>query len=163
MEEYLYKEVYVVGVDHNLSAGGELIVCGSFEDLLNYLKTKSVSINSDLRVLHGVLTSAQTIPNDLRSRQPFILLQDPRSSEHGILLDSDTDNDCNELASEIERILEGEEVASFFFEIDDVYILYGYELSLALSVDEDDLDEDIIEDCLKISEAAENLKDEEHE
>lgn len=160
MEQHLYKEVYVVGADHIISSGGDLVVCPSFEDLLIYLKTKSVSVNSDLRVLHGVLTSAKTIPKDLKSRQPFILLQDPQTADHGILLESTADDDCSELAAEIEGVLTSEEAASFFFEIEDVYILYGYELSLALSVDEDDLDEDIIADCLEIADAASNLNTE---
>jgi len=160
MEKYLYDEVYVVGADSTVSAGGELTVCGSFESLLDYLKTKSVSINSDLRVLHGVLTSAKTIPKDFNNRQPFILLKDPDSNDHGMLLDADAENDCNELASEIETLLESEEAASFFFKIEDVYILYGYELSLTLSVDEGDLDEEIIEDCLSVAEAARKLNTE---
>jgi len=159
MEKYLYKEVYIVGPDSVISAAGELTICESFEDLLNYLKTKNVSINSDLRVLHGILTSAKSIPKDLKNRQPFILLEDPESSGHGLLLDPDTDNDCKELASEIERVLTSEEVASFFFEIDQVYILYGYELSLTLSVDEDDLDEDTIKDCLEVGAAARKLNE----
>lgn len=102
MDKHLYDEVYVVGADSAVSAGGELTVCGSFESLLEYLKTKSVSINADLRVIHGVLTSARSIPSDFKNRQAFILLKDPESSDHGILLDSDAENSCSELASEIE-------------------------------------------------------------
>ena len=160
MDKYLYDEVYVVGADSIVSSGGELTVCGSFETLLDHLKTKNVSVNSDLRVLHGILTSAKTIPSDFKNRQPFILLQDPESTDHGILLDPDAENNCKELAQEIERMLESEEIASFFFEIDDVYILYGYELSLTLSVDEDDLDEEIICDCLEVAKAARELSKE---
>lgn len=160
MEKHLYNEVYVVGPDSVVSDGGELTICSSFEDLLTYLKTKNVSINSDLRVLHGVLTSAKSIPKTFKNRQPFLLLEDPEKDGNGIMLDPDVDNDCNELASEIERVLQGsEEVASFFFEIDHVYILYGYELSLTLSVDEDDLDEDTIKDCLEISQEARKLNE----
>lgn len=156
MEQYLYNEVYVVGTDVTISAGGDLVVCSSFEDLLNYLGAKNVSINSDLRVIHGVLTSAQSIPKDLKGLQPFILLKSPEN-DHGILFDADADDDCAELAAEIEKILESGEIASFFFEIDNVYILYGYELSLTLSVDEGDLAEEIISECLEVAEAARKL------
>lgn len=162
MEKYLYKEVYVAGPDSTVTTSGELTICGSFEALLNHLKTKSVIINSDLRVLHGVLTSAKTIPKDFNHRQPFILLKDPDSNDRGIMLDADAENDCNELASEIERLLENGEVASFFFEMDDIYILYGYELSITLSVDEDELDEEIIEDCLVVAKAAKKLNTEDN-
>jgi len=158
MDKYLYKEVYVVGTDCAVTISGELTVCGSFESLLNHLKTKNVSINSDLRVLHGVLTSAKSIPKDFKDKQPFLLLEDPDSKEHGIVRDADADS-CEELATEIMTILDSEEVASFFFEIENVYILYGYELSLAMSVDDDDLDEDIIETCIEVAEEARKLNE----
>jgi hypothetical protein len=157
MNKHLYDEVYVVGPDSTVSIGGDLTVCSSFESLLEYLKTKNVSVNSDLRVVHGVLTSAKSIPKDLKGRQAFILLRDPADDDLGMLLDADADDDYNELGTEIERVLESNEVASFFFEIDDVYILYGYEMSLALSVDEDEIDENIIHDCKSIAIEARKL------
>ena len=157
MEKHLYDEIYLVGVDNTVSPCGDLTVCATFEDLLSHLKTKNASIDSDLRILHGVLTSAQSIPSDLKGRQPFIILKDPNVHDQGILLDSAADDDCKELAAEIERMLESEEVASFFFEIDHVYVLYGYELSLTLAADEDELDEEIISACLEIAEAARKL------
>jgi hypothetical protein len=164
MKRHLYNEVYVVGTDNTVSTSGELTVCDSLEDLLTYLKSKNISINPDLRVLHGVLTPATVIPKDLKGRQPFILLVDPDSVDHGIILDSDTEDSCAELASEIEEILNSEEGVSFFFEMENVFILYGYELSLTLSIDEDDIDEEIVSDCLEIGKAAKNLsKKEEYE
>jgi hypothetical protein len=159
MDKHLYREIYVVGTDSAVSsAGGELTVCSSFESLLNHLKTKNVSINSDLRVLHGVLTSACSIPKDFRNRQPFLLIRDPEDNERGILLDADSDG-CRELAMEIEKVLGSEEIATFFIDIEHVYILYGYELNLALSVDEDDLDEEIIIDCIEVGDAARELNE----
>jgi len=159
MDKHLYREIYVVGTDSTVSsAGGELTVCSSFESLLNHLKTKNVSINSDLRVLHGVLTSARSIPKDFRNRQPFLLIRDPEDNERGVLLDADSDG-CKELATEIEKVLGSEEIATFFIDIEHVYILYGYELNLALSVDEDDLDEEIIIDCIEVGDAARELNE----
>lgn len=155
MKDYLYKEVYVVGADNQLTVTGELNLYLSFEDLLAYLKTKNVSINSDLRVLHGVLTPAKIIPKDLKDRQPFIILQDSMIYDQGIIIDSD--NNYDELAQEIEEALSNEETAQYFFEIDNVFILYGYEISLTLSADEDDIDESIIADCLLISDNAKKL------
>jgi len=159
MDKHLYREIYVVGTDSAVSsAGGELTVCSSFESLLNHLKTKNVSINSDLRVLHGVLTSARSIPKDFRNRQPFLLIRDPEHNERGILLDADSDG-CKELAAEIEKVLGSEEIATFFIDIEHVYILYGYELNLALSVDEDDLDEEIIIACIEVGDDARDLNE----
>lgn len=159
IDKYLYKEVYVVGTDSTVSDGGTLMVCGSLEDLMEYLRTKSIGIDYDLRVVHGVLTSAKSIPKDLKDRQAFILLVDKSADDYGIMLDSDTENNFNELGEEIEKVLVSEEIATFFYEIDNVYILYGYEMSLCLTVDEDEIDENIIEDCLVIAEQAKKLKE----
>ena len=161
MDKHLYNEVYVIGTDSTVSAGGELTICSSFEDLLAHLKTKNISINSDLRVLHGVLTSARSIPKDFKDKQPFLLVKDPEKEDHGVLLDADADS-CEELADGIEMALSSEVIASFFVEIEHVYILYGYELSLAMSVDEDDLDEDTITSCLEVAEAARKLNTEDN-
>lgn len=158
MDEHLYHEIYVVGTDSEVTGGGELTVCTSFEALLSHLETKNVSINSDLRVLHGVLTPASAIPNDFQNRQPFLLLKDPDTNGHGIMLDADADS-CRELAVEIEMVMESEEVAPFFIEIEHVYILYGYELGLALSVNEDDLDEETIISCIVVADAARELNE----
>jgi len=158
MRKHLYNEVYVVGVDNTASTYGDLTVCDSFEDLINHLKTKNTNIHFDLRVLHGVLTSAESIPKELMGRQAFLLFKTPED-QGGIMIDSDVDDDHRELANEIEECLRNEELASFFFGIEDVYILYGYELTLTLSVDEDDLDEELIADCLQVGKAARQLKE----
>lgn len=156
---HLYEEVYIVGVDHTVTPLGELEIFDQYERLLSHLRTKNISICSDTRVIHGMLTSAKSIPKDLCGKQAFILLFDPNSGSQGILFDSGSDNNCQELATEIQKLLVSEEAASFFFEIDDVYILYGYELNVVMSVDEDDLDEEIISTCKKIADEAAKLEE----
>ena len=156
MEKYLYKEVYVVSPDSITEVSGDLAIFDSLEDLLEYLKTKNVSINSDLRVVHGVLTSAKTIPKDLRGKQAFIILTDPGVDDHGIVLDSDSE-ESEELAEEVVGRLEHPEATTWLLEIEDVFILYGYELTLTLSVDDEDIDEDIIATCLTIAKEAKEL------
>lgn len=157
LDDHLYKEVFVVGVDNITSTSGELTVCKSFEKMIEHLGTKSVGVNSDLRALHGVLTSAKAIPKDMCGRQAFILLTDPENSGFGILIDSDSDNDCSELAAEVEKLLSAEEMSESFAEIDNVYILYGYEVNIILSVDEDEVDVELIDSCMDVSDRAKEL------
>lgn len=157
IEQHLFKEIYVVGVDNTVTSSGELVACNSFEKLLEHLKTKNVSVCSDLRVVHGVLTSARVIPKDLYNKTAFILLEDQETEEHGVLLDSDAE-DYKDLGEEVERALKSEEAASFFINIDSVYILYGYELNINMAVEEDDLDDEFIATCLKIAAAAQDLE-----
>jgi len=158
MDDFLYREVFIIGTDNTMVSDGELEICETFEDLLTFLKRKNAMVDSDLRVIHGVITPATAIPRDLQSRNVFFLIKDPTDESRAVLKDSDSEDDFIELADEIEKMLGSEEIASFLFEIEDVYIVYGHELTLALTVDEDDLDEEIIASCLEIGEAAKNLK-----
>jgi len=157
-DDYLFQEVFVAGVDHITASAGELVVLKSFEDLIDYLSTKSVNVNPDVRVLHGILTSGKAIPQDFCGRQVFILIVDPSSEDGwGLLIDSDSEDDCHGLASEIEKLLANEEIAANFVDIDNVYVLYGYEIPVSLSVNEDDLDEDMIASCAKVALHAKEL------
>lgn len=147
----LFEEVYVVAPDSNASASGYVKVFKSFEDLLAHLKSKNPGLTSDLRVVHGVLTPAEVIPSDMRERLAFLVIEDPTKPGDGILLDADVDNDYKELAERIEEVLENEDVADFYFEVEDIFIMYGYELNLVLSVNEDELEEKTIEVCKEIA------------
>lgn len=160
IKDYINKEVYVVGADSVSCVCEEIKIFLSFEELINHLKTKNLEINNDLRVIHGVLTSAKTIPADLRGRQAFIVLLDPAVEDQGMLFDSSSDNNFRDLAEEVESLVDSED-ADFLCTIDDIFIVYGYEMPLTLAVDEDDLDEEIIESCLEIAEAAAKLKPQE--
>ena len=158
LSNLLYEEVYIVGVDTTTTPSGELTICGSYEQLITHLKTKNISICSDLRVVHGVLTSAKSIPKELKNQQAFVIVIDQENHSHGVILDSESDN-YRELSYEIRSLLQGNEIADFFFfEMDQIFILYGYELSVVMSVDEDDIDAgSVIDKCKEIAEVAEKL------
>jgi len=157
LSDTLYKEVYIIGVDTTVTPSGELTVCSSYEQLLDHLKTKNVSICSDLRVIHGVLTPAKSIPKNIENQQVFIIVINQEDSSHGAILDSESDNNCEELAYEVRSILEDNRITNFFFGIDQTFILYGYELNIVMSVDEDDIDCDVIDICNKVADIAKKL------
>jgi len=157
--DMLYEEVYIVGVDTTLTPSGEVVVCDSYEQLLNHLKTKNISICSDLRVIHGVLTSAKSIPKDLKNQQAFIVVMNQENYSHGSIIDSESDDDYEALAYEVRSLLKSwNERTGFFFEMDQIFILYGYELNIVMSVDEDDVDTgDTMNVCKSIADIAEKL------
>jgi len=157
LADSLYEEVYIVGVDTTITPSGELTVCGSYEQLITHLKTKNISICSDLRVIHGVLTSAKTIPKELKNQQPFIVIISQENHSRGTIYDSESDN-YEELAYEISSLLKRNDMVNFLFEMDHIFVVYGYELSIVMSVDEDDIDAgDTIEKCKEIADVAERL------
>ncbi len=156
--DMLYEEVYIVGVDTTITPSGELVVCSSYEQLLDHLKTKNISICSDLRVIHGVLTSAKSIPKNLENQQAFIVIIDQENYSHGVILDSESDDNHEELAYEVRSMLKGNKIANFFFEMEQIFILYGYELNIVMSVDEDDIDVgDVLNVCKNMASVAKKL------
>lgn len=158
LSDMLYEETYIIGVDNTVTPSGELVMCDSYEQLLDHLKTKNVSICHDLRVIHGVLTSAKSIPKDLKNRQAFIIVVDSENPSHGVILDSESDDNYEALSYEIRTLLKGNAVENFCFGIDQIFILYGYELSIVMSVDEDDVDDgDTIKECQKVADIAKKL------
>jgi hypothetical protein len=143
----IYREVYVITVDSIVQqTAGRLEVHLSFENLVESLSKKSHMSGSEIRVLHGILTPARVVPSRLRGRQAFIIIVD-EDSKYGSAFDSDADDSCDELAAEIEAIANNSDIRP---DIDDIFILYGYELGLTLSVSEDDINEDVMQRCAAV-------------
>ena len=133
------QEIFVIGPDTQLTNGGELRIFEDFNEVSDFLINKDAKLTTDLRALHGVLATAEVIPANLRGSTVFILIRNPESKDEGILLESSAD--CGqELADEIKAIMaEPDEFTNFEYEIDDVFLLFGYEMSIVLTLDEKDV------------------------
>ena len=139
------QEVFIIGPDTQLTSGGELRVFDDFGDVSDFLLNKDAKLTTDIRALHGILATAEIIPSNLRGSTIFIIIINPESRDEGILLESSAD--CGqELADEIKTIIkEPDEFTNFEYEIDDVFLLFGYEMSLVLTLDEKDISNKLME------------------
>lgn len=151
------KEVYVVVEDFDSFV--DIVFCDDLPDLFEYLKLLPPAEFYDTITLHGVLTKAESIPADLMGRECFVIVMDPKSGSIGVghkgaVIESDAGDYVDILAEEIE---EGVQKAHGSIGIDDMYILYGYRAELGLCINEDSLDEENIEVCKRVSEAAEEI------
>lgn len=156
MEESLIgKEVYVTIEDFDNFVN--ITFCEGLPDTFEYLKLLPPDEFCDIIVLHGVLTSAKSIPADLMERECYVIVMEPTSrcavdaALKGVVIESDAGDQADILAEEIE---EGIKKARGSISIDDMYILYGYRVELGLCINEGSLDEENIEVCKKVSEAA---------
>ena len=127
--------------------------------LVEYLKRLTPSLDYDTVVLHGILTKASSIPKNLRGKKAYIILDDIYSADQALVLEAGVQSD-KELAEKINAIIDGNDNHllplpwrnyTIDTDIDDVYILYGYEVSIVLSLDEEELDDEIIDTCKKIA------------
>lgn len=133
---------------------------------VDYLKRLSPNLDYETTILHGVLTKASTIPKNLRSKKAYIIIEDIYDQSQARVIEAGIQTD-EELANKISLIVGNKNTISIPLqqrtydvdvEIDDLYILYGYEIPIILSLDEELLDEQIIDSCQKIADDAKALK-----
>lgn len=156
LNDYEGKSVFVIGVDA-LQDAGELAVYESFTELNEHLKMLSPSSDPDILVLHGVLTSASYIPGEI-GRHIYVLVQDPADKEAGCIYETECHKDINLLSSVVSDTIAGNDCPCDNVTIDDVFILYGYELNTGYSAPEDEIDEEVIEICQNIAEPVREMR-----
>jgi hypothetical protein len=141
----------------------EITLFETFEDMQEHLQGLNPETNSDILALHGTITKANTLPAQLHQLQAFIVLINPYKTD-GIIIESQAmGKHINTLAFEIENILNTQHDSfpwlDIPLEINDIFILYGYEMDIGMSVNEDDIDEDIVEKSQKIVLELEAIKE----
>lgn len=161
--KFLNKEVFVIGVD-DTEPSGPLEVFDKASQLFNYLKDQiEIGIDSDVRVLHGVLTKADTLPSSTKGKVGFILAFDAEMQRsfrtNGGCIAEQCFADVGELATQIEGMIGKPTGPIHEVEIEYLYILYGYELKTFVSVDLEELDEETIHTCKKVAEESESIRE----
>jgi hypothetical protein len=155
IEKFIGEEVFIVAPDETCmddDQSSEMHVTGNFMELVEDLQGKGET-DLPLRVVNGILTTARNIPNDLFGKNPWLVVVNPLDPDIGYLIELYVDN-SDDVAEAIERIIDE---GRGLMDIDDIFILYGYELNICLAVNEDELDEDSIETCKKIATKAEMM------
>lgn len=154
------EEIYVIFEDWDKLV--DIVFCDDLPDAFEYLKLLSPGEFFDTVALHGILTRAESIPADLMTRECFIIVVQPESYLNNIglkaaVIESDAGDSVEVLAEEIEEIIDKGSKWDDSIGIDDIFILYGYHIELGICINEDSLDEENIEVCKKVSEAAEAI------
>lgn len=158
MDQFRNTEVFIVtgSEEEELS---DIFVTDNRTDLDEHLILKNPAIDEDVRVFHGVLTFASFLPASLKGRSAFIVCVAPDKMDRGCVVEGGTTID--ELANELEAIIKSANPITFGeVDIDCLYILYGYQLELGLTVNEDEIDEEYIFACEQIADATTDVEDE---
>lgn len=161
-ENYFYKNVYVIGYDSNEAETGKresLQIIDDSTEIIAHLRSRDAITDYDIKVLLGWLTPATVLPKNLRGKIPYILVQSPNIS-YGFIIESCAESG-KELSKEVEKILD---IADIYINddvgIENIYILYGQELNVTLSLDEDYFDEEVISSCEKIVDEVKQITEE---
>ena len=166
LEDNCNKEIFLTyseeGNNNQHGASVEVFVTTELMVLVEYLKRLTTSLDYDAVVLHGVLTKAASIPRNLRGKKAFIILEDIYNADQALVLEAGVQSDKG-LAEKINALIDGDDKHlaplpwrnyAVDIDIDDVYILYGYEVSVILSLDEEEIDDEVIDTCKKIAKDA---------
>jgi len=140
-KKYLLKTVFIVVGDEE-DEFSEIKIMEDVSVLLYHLSSIRPPGTDSIRVFHGVLCSSKYLPSSLNGKSVFVVNIDPNDMERGNVIEAASDDVC-ELATVIELAVNNS--ASHDIDIDDIYLLYGYQIETCLSIDEDDLDEEEIE------------------
>jgi len=133
---YLHKEIILITTNTNLTAESNEDPLEIFTDVADanlYLQEKEDDEVEKLVAYHGVLTHAHTIPKWIGLDPPFLVIEDIGANGTGVIVETNAGS-AEEVSEEVQKIFKDRDLASFGFTIDDVFVLYGYEVSIAYCV-----------------------------
>jgi hypothetical protein len=150
IDMYVGKEVFLISgsEDEDMSS---LYIFEDWVGVIDQLKTMSPIIEMETRVFHGVLTRSEFLPNSFRRKSTFIIQLNLGDASEANVIESESEASW-ELANEIEDVIKTvNAISDIEIGIENIFILYGYKIETCLSINEDDVDEEIIETCKNIA------------
>lgn len=134
--DHIYTEIFVVALD--LGRHQRIEIYSELFDVMEALNPRSVNNSKDIKVVHGYLLPATILPDNFNGVGAFILINLP-STNYG-LFTGNTFYSPGELVVAIQTMLNHK-----YDEIKNMFVLYGTEIALTLSIAADELDEELVE------------------
>jgi len=160
MDDFIGKEVFIIVPEVDTIT--ELAFYTDIMDVNSHLIYIDPTDEPEMKVFHGVLSKADSIPSDLKDKSCYVIMMNvayAMNTIQGIIFLSECDNDSDLLARDIEEAVGESRGGSMFnTSIDDIYILYGYEASTGLCLNMESLDDESVATCKTIVSEAEKLR-----
>ncbi len=159
----LNEEVFVIFSDYEATV--DIVALKSLGETLDYLKNLEPEDHFETKVLHGVFAPADVLPSSMDDNDCFLMVFTPGCGIENIGLRGnvfETDCACNPsyLAKEIEDLINDNDKQLLYApDIEDVYVLYGYEVDLGLCINEDTLDEEKADSCKRVVEETMHIRE----
>ena len=146
------KEIFLVyneeKNDNDIPVKVEII--SEFMELVEHVKSLIYSIDSGTKILHGLLTRAFSLPKNLKGKSAYIIINNGYNTDRVLIMESGAQSD-KDLADTIDALLAYNTTGfTVPLKLENMYIFYGYELSITLSLDEEEVDEEAIDVCQEI-------------
>lgn len=134
--EHLYTEVFIISFN---IGGHQLIeIYTELYDVMESLNPRNVDDSKNIKVIHGCLLPATTLPSNFNGVDGFIVVN-LLDTNYGLLIE-DAFHNSRDIAMIIQTIVDNKKI-----NIENTFILYGVEIALTLSISEDEVDEELIE------------------
>lgn len=145
LKNHCNKEIFIVynEEDNNEGLPVKIYITSEFMELVDHINKLIPSLDFGIKILHGILTNASALPKNLRGKTAFVIIDDT-ILDHASVSESNAQSD-EDLATAINSLLLYNSL-----DIENIYVFYGYEISTILSLNEEELDEEIIDTCQKI-------------
>ena len=149
-DSLINKEVFIVVSGYEEDEACEIYFTSDLPELKQCLSEMVPDTSDDVRIYHGVLQSAKYISELPKNSSIFIVCLDKHDLTVGCIIES-CSVDMDELSEELSIVFGT-------YDINDVFILYGYQLQVCLSINENEINKEIISKCRSISDNVELVK-----
>lgn len=156
IKNYVGKTVFIVGYDGDCETGN-IDAFETLEYLNAYLSQLSPISEVNLTVVHGILVPAEYIPEDI-GLGVYLVVTDPEEVGDGCIFEVSS-GEQRSLTDLIEETLEGYKDGLPKVTIDDLFVLYGYEMSMCYAVNKDQVDEEMLECSQKVADVANKMRE----
>lgn len=149
--------IFLVCPPDEIESTDEFFATQDWDTLIIHLSSMEVDADSVPRVLYGLLTSAEFIPEDAYGETAYLIAEDPDDSAAILVNAGFPGSDSMEkLAIMIDDAL-SEDKTTFVMSrrdltIDHLFVLYGRALDLGYSIQKDSIDEASVDSCIKLHE-----------
>lgn len=150
------KVVFVVTTAEDEETG-EMFFTDDWSDLSKNMDAMDPELNAETRVFHGVLTCARYLPDRIDSEKAYVIFMPLSCPSEGNVVE------IKSVSADkiVEKVMELMKDSTMVIapEIDDFYVLYGYQMPTYLSVKKDDIAEANIETCKEIYNRAKRVEE----
>lgn len=129
---------------------GSVEICDQMVEVVDSLLEYPAVDSLDYGVLHGVLTEASSLPPSIpKGVKAFLLIMDENFEVGGAFEVKSTS--ILSIAEEIRELVVGS-TSDSTITIEQIYIIYGYEIKTVLTIDESTTDDEVIAACKELIE-----------
>ena len=157
MHDSLIGKVVFVATTSEDEETGQVFFTDDWPDLNKYMDDMEPELNAETRVFHGVLTRARYLPDEIDSEKAYIIFIPLSCLAEGNIVEIESASADKIVKKVMELMKTG--IMSIVPEIDDFYVLYGYQMPTYLSVKKDDIAETKIKTCKEIYNRAKRVEE----